>query len=1152
MFAKTCAILFLCFFTPVAASEVNLPGPVEGDLRVDADVASFSLRDGTRYEEVYFRFPTSQFAFRRQASGRYLATYEPHLQIVDGSGAVVKELRGENRIELSEREKDQQDRMFYDMVQIELAPGSYKGTLTITDLHAGTHGRRTFSIDVEQSVPGKLVASDLYLATSIDAPGTSDIFVKGGTAILPNPSREVTGHGPLFFHFQIDNIRRRPHTVRFRIQDRYGHDLWDDTRHFKPYRNAAVFTEGVSLRHYLAGTYTLIADVSAGEERWTSRRRFTVDGIPRSALATLDQAATSRMERILREFGDASAESTYAQTDRGNRAAFVYNHWRSKNPLVSSLYVAQMLDAGRHAITNETIAALGIDGLFKKRVDPVYAGRLDRPNPAIVNEAVRVIEFAMQADERDVAARIARAILYIYQGDFPRAEADLNRLKKRDVTNAEIAYGLALTKLGRKDWKEAATLFRHVRSLVPGWTAAAVGVEIARFLDGGTDGEDELDVLRQAVVHDDTHPELYYMTGRKLEFEGELGQAESVYKRQLVVNPQHARARFDLARVWFKLDKRDNAIALWRDLMGSRPEMFTDCVLPLLEAYQKTGETAGAQALISEVLRSVDDTTRALLEDIRLVASPEEAAEYASTPPDRKGEYVRAFWQRRDPTPATPGNERLVEHYRRVLYAMRQFGKDHQPWDKRGDVYIRYGEPAHISKRGDVRFETDQEVVNVRERLWTSLSLEARKEIIARATRLRTSYRDIKINDEQGSSIDISDFEGVEFELDPNRVFNGASSLNDDFNYYYGIGLNTRDKGVNTDNWRGYPSFPIDGTTRWEYWIYPNVAGGIEVDFVALSARDAFDYPEIPQGRELSNFNIGSWKQRRPAFVVEKAISAQPDIYETPTERLDFHIDSADFQSLATKSRFEVYYGVPLEALVSDDRTEGVLERGIAVFDSAWVPVYRKVSPLPFRVEPDIDISAGTLVIDEIALNLDPGNYHLGVQVNDPDRGIEGAYVQDIIVESYASDSLKLSDLQMAGKVIEEEGSSLKGGLRVIPLPSRAYRPNQPVTVYYETYGLKRNSFGRTNYRLDYKITPRRGKLSAVRVIRALGKFLGMEEKSVVTISYERTGEDETENNYLEIDMGKSRKGRYELEVAATDLVSGETTRKSIVFHIAD
>ena len=77
--------------------------------------------------------------------------------------------------------------------------------------------------------------------------------------------------------------------------------------------------------------------------------------------------------------------------------------------------------------------------------------------------------------------------------------------------------------------------------------------------------------------------------------------------------------------------------------------------------------------------------------------------------------------------------------------------------------------------------------------------------------------------------------------------------------------------------------------------------------------------------------------------------------------------------------------------LVDKDRTSGVLERGVALFDSTWTPVYRKVFPLPFGIQDSLEILPGTLIIDELALNVAPGNYYLGLQVNDRERGTQGA-----------------------------------------------------------------------------------------------------------------------------------------------------------------
>lgn len=59
-------------------------------------------------------------------------------------------------------------------------------------------------------------------------------------------------------------------------------------------------------------------------------------------------------------------------------------------------------------------------------------------------------------------------------------------------------------------------------------------------------------------------------------------------------------------------------------------------------------------------------------------------------------EWLRQFWVKHDPTPTTEENEFQDEHKRRVRHAIHFFGQGSRkgpPWDERGEVYIRYGEP---------------------------------------------------------------------------------------------------------------------------------------------------------------------------------------------------------------------------------------------------------------------------------------------------------------------------------------------------------------------------------------------------------------------------------------------------------------------------
>ncbi|MDP6039585.1 MAG: hypothetical protein QGG64_13625, partial [Candidatus Latescibacteria bacterium] len=221
------------------------------------------------------------------------------------------------------------------------------------------------------------------------------------------------------------------------------------------------------------------------------------------------------------------------------------------------------------------------------------------------------------------------------------------------------------------------------------------------------------------------------------------------------------------------------------------------------------------------------------------------------------------------------------------------------------------------------------------------------------------------------------------------------------------------------------------------------------------------------------------------------------------------------------------------------------------LFDSTWTPVFRKVAGLPFAVTDNTEVSGGALLIDELALNVPPGKYRLGVEVRDRARNLMGAYTREVEVESYAGDGLGLSDIELAGSVVEDAEVKIKGGRKVVPMPSGTYRPGQPVTIYYEVYGLKSDDFGQTHYQMDYRISPKKGKPIAVTILRAIGELLGIEEKKVVTISYEQKGKEASEYNYLEIDVSGSESGQYELEVIVTDLHSREKVSKKTVFGIA-
>ena len=63
-------------------------------------------------------------------------------------------------------------------------------------------------------------------------------------------------------------------------------------------------------------------------------------------------------------------------------------------------------------------------------------------------------------------------------------------------------------------------------------------------------------------------------------------------------------------------------------------------------------------------------------------------------------DLFREFWRKRDPTPGTERNERMEEHYYRVNYANRHFGRNSPGWlSDRGQVFVLHGPPEDVQRQ---------------------------------------------------------------------------------------------------------------------------------------------------------------------------------------------------------------------------------------------------------------------------------------------------------------------------------------------------------------------------------------------------------------------------------------------------------------------
>jgi GWxTD domain-containing protein len=106
-------------------------------------------------------------------------------------------------------------------------------------------------------------------------------------------------------------------------------------------------------------------------------------------------------------------------------------------------------------------------------------------------------------------------------------------------------------------------------------------------------------------------------------------------------------------------------------------------------------------------------------DQIKYIASKQELDLYRQLDPAGKQEFLLYFWKNRDPSPDTPENEYMINHFMKIEYCEKNFRNGIN--SDRGRVYIQYGPPVDIERSAStLRYSKPVEI-------WT-YSLEGRIE----------------------------------------------------------------------------------------------------------------------------------------------------------------------------------------------------------------------------------------------------------------------------------------------------------------------------------------------------------------------------------------------------------------------------------------
>lgn len=515
--------------------------------------------------------------------------------------------------------------------------------------------------------------------------------------------------------------------------------------------------------------------------------------------------------------------------------------------------------------------------------------------------------------------------------------------------------------------------------------------------------------------------------------------------------------------------------------------------------------------------------------DVRPIVSPEVDDEFRSLPLAEKPGYLRAWWRSLADASFVPVDERLAEHYRRLhhvytnyriqLPERRHYGATNAyvpPWqtgfDDRGIIYLRHGEPDDVAKYSGP--EVEQNVSWKYERAdGDPLIFHFMADEDIDDFKLVRSLRDLVIDDSRKMSAHM-------------RITSSSRRAEDRYDRRIEAGERRALQDLYSS--RGHLS-PL----------YNRAATGLD----PLVLQDE-------EGRVAEDVALGT-----------RTLTYDPPIAGDP---LPYPVHPVSFKEPDGGASVAFYYALPTTQITILPRQGGGSEVDyryqliVSEPDEARAAA-RGEQEIRIATPREIPRQPGAMLPGVRSVRVDPGSYQYGLKVTDLNSGRAGLVQGTVTVDDFASRDLSMSGVVLAHTVGPADGPGRFvrwNRVKVLPLPSRIFRGEQPVYVYYEVYGLDADEDGSARYRTTYTLEARSPDRNVVaRFFSAVGDLLGgAEERGSVTYSFDRSDPSAPDPllEYISLDVSDSPPGEYTLVVSVEDTVSGGSVRGAVPLTLVE
>lgn len=736
-----------------------------------------------------------------------------------------------------------------------------------------------------------------------------------------------------------------------------------------------------------------------------------------------------------------------------------------------------------------------------------------------------------------------------------------NLLKENRGARAHIGLGTCL--LSQEKWNDAKEEFERALGLDPQDRAARYFAGIAyRELGKWRGGLTARGISQQAayaranelltsVIREDSlHQEVLYQYALLMKDEQRYGEAMKALCGQLRVKPlfvneytalrRLCRAALDEGRgseLLSQIPRSMSFLDLFVRAEMSRAEgkyleaeqLLTELIqtsyrtpyqlayLSLLRICVKQEKSQQLETLYWRAIGQIRTAAGAalMIEDVKSILKPAEMFEYATLPLDQKRDrFFAAIWNRRNPTPGSPFNPRLVDHYKRLVYAEERYHQDRERYSffyssgrwapnfefqDIGSVYIRLGPPTEVLKSSDANARSSSFVPG---KMDASITETWVYEPSAENPRMMFHF--------SGSerSFAVGDFTPPAQPTVQTRVIAGA-----------------RPGEVEQSAAPQAPARLAPDMAFWDpiYFEYANASGA--------RRERAMD--------RIMNQTVSSWTDMSTSerYVPAKSVAS----FDIPNV-------VSSFRAKGGKTLVEIAYVVPGVALLKqagDSVKQLKVESGFAVYDKQWNKISGDAEML--YVTRDNPASQSPFRFQRVTVK--PDTYYVGFHAQPMGLDLIGKTERIVNARDFTSREISVSDIQLAFEIRPDSVLSIlnKDGLRVVVNPSNKFSLQKPLFAYLQIYNPARNTVRETKIELDVVLKPAK---SSDGLLSGVLNLFTSKKGDFVSSEVERWNSDGALVKYFVLDVQRMQPGPYILEITINDKLAVKTLSRSVYLEL--